>query len=167
MSASPSLRSLLVEHWVGAADVEVETLDIGLVDASLLHRDAPAERSRLVTRGFRRGAVRSWWTVDEPARFLARVTLFRLADPSSAALACADSWSDLHAADVGVHHRGAHSIAVASERHDDDELLWSALWFGAFADLVIGVVAGSVDSETAIAECNSLVTMQVDRLSVR
>ncbi len=170
--AAPSLRSLLADFVLPAAasmvDIDVETGDLDLSDAALLHRDAPAERSRLVTRGFRAGAVRSWWTRDEAGELVARTTLFRMADSQSASLAVADCWSDLLAAKVSVLRMSTCSVAVVSELGDSGARMWTAMSFLSVGDVVASIFGCAVATESgddAVGLCVTLLDAQRQRLT--
>ena len=168
---SPSLRSMLVDLGArpafspGTDEVEVETLDLDLSDAALLHRDPPAERSRLVTRGFRAGAVRSWWTGESHGELVARVTLFRVADAPSASLAVADCWSDLAAGKARISRTAAVAVGIVSEVDEDGSRRWTAMSFLGDDDLVVAVFGRSKAEDEALLVCTSLLQTQRELLS--
>ena len=104
-----------------ASSVDVLLLDVH--DAALLHRDPPAERSRLVTRRFVAAAAKQWF-VNDPQRagsevLCAQMIVTRFASGADAALAEADGWSELHAGGAAfenVDHSGQlRRVAVILE----------------------------------------------------
>ena len=151
--ASPSLRTLLVDFVENTVNVQVETSDLDVSDAALLHRDPQAERSRLVTRGFRSGAVRSWWTNDELQELVARVVLFRMADETSASLAVADSWSELHAADARFEQTPSGRVGLVSEARIDDETVWTAMSFAYYGDITAAMFGCARSKKEALGRC--------------
>lgn len=164
---SPALRSIVVEYAFERSDVEVETSDVDLADAALLHRDPSAERSRLATRGFRVGVVRSWWTGQEFGDLVARITLFRMADGLSASLAVADCWSDLHAANVRIVRMRTAMLGVVSEQVDKGAPVWTAMSFVSVDDLVISSFGCADAEDEAVRRCESLIEMQLRRVTPR
>lgn len=159
--ALPSLRALLVDFSFEAVTTEIETSALDLPDAALLHRDPQAERSRLITRGFRVGAARFWWTVDEPQELVARVVLYRMGDPTAAALGVADSWSELHAGDAHMLRRDATTVALVGEDDGEEAKVWTALAFGRVNDVVVAVVGCAKDADDATRSCSDLFDAQI------
>ena len=164
ISALPSLRSLLVEFSFDPVTTESQTSTLDLPDAALLHRDPQAERSRLNTRGFRVGAHRSWWTLDEPQELVARVVLYRMGDTTAAALGVADSWSEVHAGNARIHRSGAMTVALVSEDDAEGTTVWTALAFGRVDEVVVAVVGCSTNADDATRSCGALFDAQMLRL---
>ncbi len=161
----PSLSALLVSFSFDPLSTEVETSALDLPDAALLHRDPQAERSRLSTRGFRVGALRCWWKLDDPQDLVARVVLYRLGDPSAAVLGVADSWSELHAGNAGVRHCDSVTVALVSEDDGAGTTIWSALAFGRVDVVVVASVGCGVDADDATRSCVAVHTAQMARLT--
>ncbi len=167
ISALPSLRSLLVGFSFEPVTAGIETSALDIADAALLHRDPQAERSRLNTRGFRVGALRTWWTPDEPQELLARVVLYRMGDPTAAALGVADSWSEVHAGNARTDRSDTRTVALLSEDDLEGTTAWSALAFGRVDDVVVAVVGSSIRAEDATRVCHALFDAQMARLMTR
>ncbi len=164
ISGVPSLRSLLVGFSFDPLAAEIETSDLELPDAALLHRDPQAERSRLTTRGFRVGALRTWWMLDEPQELLARVALYRMGDPMAAGLGVADSWSELHAGNARIARSDATIVALVSEDHVEGTPVWTALAFGCVAEIVVAVIGCAANADDATRSCVALFDAQMARL---
>ena len=164
ISALPSLSALLVAFSFDPVTTEIETSSLDLPDAALLHRDPQAERSRLTTRGFRVGAVRAWWTLDEPHELVARVVLYRMGDPTAAALGVADSWSELHAGNARIVGTRAMSVALVSEDGGEGTTVWTALAFGRADDVVVAIVGCAANADDATRSCGDLFDAQMARL---
>lgn len=166
-SALPSLRSLLVGFSFDPVATEIETSGLDLPDAALLHRDPHAERSRLATRGFRVGALRSWWTLEDPQALLARVVLYGMGDRTAAALGIADSWSELHAGDARMVRTDSTTVALVSEDDAVGTRIWTALAFGSVDEIVVAVVGCASHADEATQTCGTLVESQLARLRAR
>lgn len=164
ISEMPSLRSLLVGFSFDPVATETQTSVLDLPDAALLHRDPQAEQSRLNTRGFRVGALRSWWTLDEPQELVARIVLHRMGDPTAAALGVADSWSEVHAGNARIHRRDATTVALVSEDDAEGTTFWTALAFGRVDEIVVTAVGCASNADDATRSCSALVDAQMARL---
>ena len=165
ISSLPSLSALLVAFSFDPVTTEIDTSTLDLSDAALLHRDPQAERSRLITRGFRVGAVRAWWTQDEPHELVARVVLYRMGDLTAAALSVADSWSELRAGNARIVRIGATSVALVSEDGGEGTTDWTALAFGRNDDVVVAVVGCGANVDDATRSCGALFDAQMAQLN--
>ena len=167
MSALPSLRSLLVGFSFDPVATEIETCGLDLPDAALLHRDPQAERSRLTTRSFRVGALRTWWTVGDPQELVARVVLYGMGDPTAAAHGVADSWSELHAGNAHTVRMDSTTVALVSELDAVGTRIWTALAFGCVDEIVVAVVGCASHADDATQTCGALFETQMVRLRAR
>ena len=147
MSGEPGLRALLsLDHggiWL-LSSAEVEVFDVLLDDASLLHRDPPAERSRLLTRRFVAAAVARWWDQHDRELLCAQIVLHRFVGPHDATLAAADGWIELAAGGAVIDEADGIRLAVMHEQSTDhDGALEHAATFGSHGAVCYSVVASS------------------------
>lgn len=175
MTTPRSLQGLLLDAFESrpgnAAEHSSETSVLDLDEAALLHRDPPAERSRLRTRRFTNGVAR-WWFAADSQQLCAQITLMRFGDAAQASLAESDSWSELLAGGAAFREVTAghlslpRPIRIASIT-DPDSGHWHALAYSAESDVVVGVAVLDVDQRVAIDRAATAMARQCERLRSR
>ena len=139
----------------------VEVVNLDLLEAALLHRDSPAERSRLVTRGFIAGSLKQWFIVGDHRTAVevlcAQAISYRFRSPADATLSEADGWSELHAGGARFverfveHEPRPHRIATLIEGSQTH-----ALSYQREHDIVRAVFATHINAEAAIDAASRL-----------
>ena len=138
----------------------VDAMSLDLHDAALLHRDPPAERSRLATRRFVAAAAKQWFTVDGSGDEIlcAQIMITRFASAVDASLAQADSWSELHAGNA-VFHKVAvqdheYRVAVVS-----DAGVTHTLAYGTVDDVAVAAFSSHGGADGCIAATARLLSL--------
>ena len=139
----------------------IEVVNLDLLDAALLHRDPPAERSRLVTRGFIAGSLKQWFTVDDDQPTVevlcAQTIAYRFRSPADATLSEADGWSELHAGGARFVERFAeHELHPQRIATLIEESQTHALSYQREHDTVRAVFATHIHAEAAIDAASRL-----------
>ena len=130
----------------------VVTFALDVLEAALLHRDPPAERSRLVTRRFVAGWAKQWFEkgdVNDAGELLcAQIIVCRFGSPTDALFSEADGWNELHAggAEFLVHHRENDPLRLAIVREDGRT---HALSFRSDGDVTISSCASHIEPDLA------------------
>lgn len=149
-----ALAELLLMETLPGFDVVAEAV-LDLDDAAALEQDEVAERALLETRGFVRGASRTWSGPNEDVAF---VTAYELGSPEQAEVYLIDGAEQLTA-------RGASTFEVPDIdggfgfTTEEDEFVAHAVAFARDA-LWFLVLVGSVDGSRAMEEAISLAADQ-------
>ena len=147
----------------------VEVVNLDLLDAALLHRDSPAERGRLVTRGFIAGSLKQWFTVDDSQPTVevlcAQTIAYRFRSPADATLSEADGWSELHAGGARFVERFVERFGERFGEHEPrplriatliEESHTHALSYQRENDIVRAVFATHINADAAIDAASRL-----------
>jgi hypothetical protein len=158
---SPGLLSYLVsDDTFHGHDLDVVAETLGIEDAALLHRDPPAELSRLRTRGFVVGALKEW--LLPTGELCARVVLYRFIADVEARLAAADVRSELGAGAATIIAHDNLQMAVV---HEDE--ITHVISVQSSNDTVILVSVSGPDVDPLLSNAKFLALSQLRLLAER